>query len=387
MEMELNSIKDAFDRVTNNKRLSASKSQEIIEQVGLEIEQALIRLQSVNDASPTNHRVVLTELKAKLKDIAPLTHLESTQKELNIALSKYLKILEKSFIPDISKAYRNVDGDIHTVNQIIASHFYRDGLFDIGDCFIDESMEPEAAASKSPFLEIYRILEAMRSRNLQPALSWAAANHEKLEQSGSDIEMKLHRQHFVEILQNRGRDEALDYARTVFPPFGAKYMSEVQKLMACLLWAGKLDSSPYSDLLSPVHWDKLAEELTREFCNLIGQSYESPLSVTIAAGVQGLPTLLKLANLMTMKRQEWQSMKQLPVPVDLDREFQFHSIFVCPVSRDQATDDNPPMLLSCGHVLCKQSIAKLSKNNSARPFKCPYCPSEIEAGQCRQLYI
>nr|GMD58561.1 protein RMD5 homolog A-like [Ipomoea batatas] len=385
--MELNSIKDAFDRVTNNKRLSASKSQEIIEQVGLEIEQALIRLQSVNDASPTNHRFVLTELKAKLKDIAPLTHLESTQKELNIALSKYLKILEKSFIPDISKAYRNVDCDIHTVNQIIASHFYRGGLFDIGDCFIDESMEPEAAASKSPFLEMYRILEAMRSQNLQPALSWAAANHEKLEQSGSDIEMKLHRQHFVEILQNRCRDEALDYARTVFPPFGAKYMSEIQKLMACLLWAGKLDSSPYSDLLSPVHWDKLGEELTREFCNLIGQSYESPLSVTIAAGVQGLPTLLKLANVMTMKRQEWQSMKQLPVPVDLDREFQFHSIFVCPVSRDQATDENPPMLLSCGHVLCKQSITKLSKNNSARPFKCPYCPSEIEAGQCRQLYI
>lgn len=164
-------------------------------------------------------------------------------------------------------------------------------------------------------------------------------------------------------------------------------MTEVQKLMTSLLWAGKLESSPYSELLSASHWSKLAEELTLQFCNILGQSYESPLSVTIAAGVQGLPTLLKLMNVMTVKKQEWQSMKQLPVPVDLDREFQFHSVFVCPVSREQASEENPPMLLSCGHVLCKQSITKLSKNNSTRPFKCPYCPSEAEVGKCKQLYL
>ncbi|KAL8250920.1 hypothetical protein R6Q59_034613 [Mikania micrantha] len=41
-------------------------------------------------------------------------------------------------------------------------------------------------------------------------------------------------------------------------------------------------------------------------------------------------------------------MKQLPVPVDLGHEFQFHSIFVPPVSRDQASEENPPMLMSCG---------------------------------------
>nr|GLL19319.1 protein RMD5 homolog A-like [Ipomoea trifida] len=383
--MELTTIKDAFDRVTKKQKLSSSKTQEIIAQIGQEIEQAISNMQ--NDPSLANHKLILSELKTKLKEIAPLNHLEGTQKELNIALSKYPKILEKYFNPDISKAYRNVDFDIHTVNQIIASHFYREGLFDLGDCFVNESREPEAAANKSPYLEMYQILEAMRCRNLQPALSWAANNQEKLKNCGSDIEMKLHRQHFVEILQNRGRDEALNYARTFFPPFATKYMAEIQKLMACLLWAGRLDSSPYSDLLSPKHWEKLAEDLTRQFCNLIGQSYESPLSVTIAAGVQGLPTLLKLMNVMTAKKQEWQSMKQLPVPVDLDREFQFHSLFVCPVSRDQATEENPPMLLSCGHVLCKQSITKLSKNNSTRPFKCPYCPSEVEVGQCRQLYF
>ncbi|KAI8016415.1 hypothetical protein LOK49_LG05G01818 [Camellia lanceoleosa] len=86
-------------------------------------------------------------------------------------------------------------------------------------------------------------------------------------------------------------------------------MTEVQKLMACLLWAGRLDSSRYSEFLSPSHWDKLAEEPTRQFYNILGQSCENPLSVTIAAGVQGLPTLLKLMNVMIGKKQEWQSIK------------------------------------------------------------------------------
>ncbi|XP_051140588.1 protein RMD5 homolog [Andrographis paniculata] len=386
--MELNSIKDAFDRVTKKQKLSSSKSQEIIAQVCQEIEQAISRIQSGQEsASPSDHKPILNELKAKLKGVAPLSQMEDTQKDLNISLSKYSKLLEKSFIPDISKAYRNVDFDIHSINQIIACHFYREGLFDLGDSFADECREPEAKEKKTPFLEMFHILEAIKCRKLEPALTWAMKNHDELTQTGSNIELKLHRLQFVEILQNGTRGEALKYARTFLAPFGAKHLAEVQKLMGCLLWAGRLDSSPYSELLSSVHWDKLSEELTRDFCNLLGQSYESPLSVTIAAGVQGLPTLLKLMNVMSGKKQEWQSMKQLPVPIDLDKEFQFHSIFVCPVSRDQASEENPPMLLTCGHVLCKQSIAKLSKNNSTRPFKCPYCPSEVEAGQCKQLYF
>ncbi|CAA0817242.1 LisH/CRA/RING-U-box domains-containing protein [Striga hermonthica] len=305
--MELNSVKDAFDRVTKKEKLSSSKSQEMIQHVEAEIERTL----SIIPSGQEDHRPILNALKAKLNDLAPQKQLAGTLKELNIALSKYQKLLEKSFIPDISKAFRKIDFDTHTVNQIIISHFHREGKFDLGDCFVEESEEPEAAAvHKSPFLEMFAILDAIKSRNLMPALTWAAANHEQLNKNGSDIELKLHRLQLVEILEKNGRDDALKHARAFLAPFASTHMSEVQKLMACLLWAGRLDQSPYTELLSPLHWDRLLDELARELCNLIGQSYESPLSVTVAAGVQGLPTLLKLMNvMMTGRKQEWQTMK------------------------------------------------------------------------------
>ncbi|GMH14697.1 hypothetical protein Nepgr_016538 [Nepenthes gracilis] len=385
--MELRNNKDTFDHVTKKQKLCSSKLNEAMDQTGQEIERALVELQTAdaNNSHP-DHKSLLAELKAKLKDIAHLGQLEGMQKELNVALSKYTKQLEKSFNQDISRAYRNVDFDMHTVDQIIAGHLYRQGLFDIGDCFANEAGVQESAAVKSPFIEMHHILKAIKSLNLDPALKWAAANREQLKQKGSDLELKLLRQQYIEILQKRSRDEALKHARTFLAPFASTHMAEIQKLMACLLWAGKLDSSPYSDLLSPNNWDELSEELTREFCNLLGQPFESPLSMTVAAGVQGLPTLLKLTSVMAGKRQEWLSMKQLPVPVELDREFQFHTVFVCPVSRDQATEENPAMLMPCGHVLCKQSIMKLSKGNT-KSFKCPYCPTAVDSVQCKQLYF
>ncbi|CAI8591327.1 unnamed protein product [Vicia faba] len=385
--MELNSIKDAFDRVAKKQKLCSSKSQETVDQVGHEIEQALATLQSPQGPSiPADQKSVLTELKSKLSAIGSLQQLEGPHKELNSSLAKYQKLLEKSLNTDISKAYRNVEFDTHIINQIIASHFYRLGLFDLGDNFINEAGEPNATVLRSQFLEMHQVIEAMRGRNLQPALTWVSANSEKLAQIGSNLELKVHTLQYVEVVQNGTQADALKYSRTYLARFAETHKDDFQKLMGCLMYIKRLQNSPYSELLSPIHWETTTEELARQFCSLMGHSYENPLSMVFAAGVEGLPTLLKLANVMAAKKQEWQEMKQLPVPVELGKEFQFHSIFVCPVSRDQGSEENPPMLLPCLHVLCKQSILKLSKN-STRTFKCPYCPAETTVTHCRQVYF
>lgn len=380
-------MRDAFNRVAKKQKLSTSKSQEVIDQVGHDIGQTLLNIQSDQDpASPVDQRSILAELRSKLTASSLLKQLEGSQKELNIDLSKYQKVLEKTLNADISKVYRNVEFDKHTLHQIIISHLYHEGMFDIADCLVTEAGEPEAVSLRCQFEEMHQILEAMKSKNLEPALSWVSENHARLKASGSDLELKLLKLQYMDILQKKSQQDALNYMRTYLSPFSSSHMDEIQKLMGCLLWAGKVEQSPYADLIAPSQWEKLSEELAEEFCSFLGRSLRSPLSVAVAAGIEGLPTLLKLANVMAAKKQDWQAMKHLPVPLELGEEFQFHSVFVCPVSRDQASEENPPMMLPCGHVLCKQSIHKLSKS-CTRSFKCPYCPLDASVAQCRRLFF
>lgn len=50
-----------------------------------------------------------------------------------------------------------------------------------------------------------------------------------------------------------------------------------------------------------------------------------------------LPALLKLAGVMEKGGQDLAHCEQLPIEIELGQEFVYHSIFACPVSRDQST--------------------------------------------------
>jgi hypothetical protein len=55
------------------------------------------------------------------------------------------------------------------------------------------------------------------------------------------------------------------------------------------------------------------------------------------------------------------TLAQIEIP--LPPENRYHSVFACPVSKDQSTEQNPPMMMSCGHVVSKDSLQKLSKTS------------------------
>ena len=79
---------------------------------------------------------------------------------------------------------------------------------------------------------------------------------------------------------------------------------------------------------------------------------------------------------------QWKLIFQVEIP--LPPTYRFHSIFVCPVSKEQTTDENPPMMMPCGHVIAQETMSRMSKGAS---FKCPYCPNESKPEAAKKLYM
>ena len=152
-----------------------------------------------------------------------------------------------------------------------------------------------------------RILDAIKDRNLEPALEWARANREALNLRGttlkfskagvlqkSSLELRLHKLKFVELLRAGSKLAAITYARQNFPAFVEGQEREVQGLMCAVMYAGPgLADSPYGHLLDPSHWTDIGDLFLRDACALLGLSVESPLAVAVNAGCVALPALLK----------------------------------------------------------------------------------------------
>ena len=79
--------------------------------------------------------------------------------------------------------------------------------------------------------------------------------------------------------------------------------------------------------------------------------------------------------------------EKLPVDLDLGSSFAFHSTFTCPISKELATPENPPVMLQCGHVLALGSVTKLARGSRTSCVKCPYCAGESTISTAAALSI
>ena len=242
---------------------------------------------------------------------------------------------------------------------------------------------------------MYTILTALQNHHdLEPAIAWARTNSRELEHRGSNLEFELARLKFVELYTSvpepsnphSGTLRALAYARSTFPSFSARYTKETSHLSGSLAFSTALAQSPYGAFFtSHSSYTSVSETFTREFCGLLGLASTSPLYTAVTAGGISLPILEKVERVMAASRGQWTSVNELPVETPLPAEMQFHSIFVCPVSKEQGTDENPPMMLPCGHVIAKESLEMHARGKPR--MKCPYCPGESQAREARRVYI
>jgi hypothetical protein len=368
-------------------------------------------------------------------------------KAASSAHKKVGRSLDKHFpLKELPTDNDSLENHLPLINRAIAMHLLREGQFKVASTFISEvqAKNPQAGASnfdepmdededeeeaddegedtdadgslgpgmsqeddydlsslhsqelQDKFAEMYRILQELKAHNLLPAIEWARENSEELEARGSNLEFELSKLQFVWLFkgpavnglpddQHNGLSGALAYARDHFGRFQGRHLREIQQLASAVVFAPNLGASPYEHIFAiSTAFTDVAASFTREFCSLLGLSAESPLYLAVTAGALALPRLIKYMQATKARGTEWTTAQELPFETPLPESMLFHSIFVCPVSKEQTTEENPPMVIPCGHMLARDTLQKLCKGNR---FKCPYCPSEGLMRDARRVVL
>ncbi|OTB05641.1 hypothetical protein M426DRAFT_319626 [Hypoxylon sp. CI-4A] len=415
------------------KLANSAKLSDAIEDVDKIIESLVAardKVASANDPHTTS--LTLTKLQNPIRE--ELDGLTSDLKLVYKAQNEFNKSLKNAFSKANGTLPTDEDPMMpHStlINRAIAMHLLREGQFGVASTFINEAQpqsetaralqsqfqqspstsQPaeshsheaptdtiitdadipsdltalQSQALQSSFADMYSILSALRAHHLLPAISWARENYVELEARGSNLEFELCKLQYIWLFKgpevnglpatsDNGVRGALEYARQNFGRFQHRHLREIQQLSAALVYASNIGASPYAAIFDISRaFEDVASSFTREFCSLLGLSAESPLYVAATAGTLALPQLVKYTSKTNSKRAQWTTENELAFETPLPRSMMYHSIFVCPVSKEQTTEENPPVILPCGHVLASESLQKLAKGSR---YKCPYCPSE-----------
>ena len=133
----------------------------------------------------------------------------------------------------------------------------------------------------------------------------------------SSLEFYLHRSKYLRLLSASHTPiptHAIDYANKYLRPFYDSHPGEFQRLLSCIMYLPKLETSPYADLASPtVHCD-LEPMFATEFSACLGLSKQVPLKVVGDIGGGGaLAKIEKGRKIMRERKSEWSQADELPV--------------------------------------------------------------------------
>uniref|UniRef100_A0A2P2I2N5 Protein RMD5 homolog B-like n=2 Tax=Hirondellea gigas TaxID=1518452 RepID=A0A2P2I2N5_9CRUS len=384
--VEIDKVLDKFASFDKFRKTSLDNLEEKLQEYLDELDEVAANApsdESISSGAPllTSEQVSnMTAVLAQVKEVS--SSISSKHRELHSVVSKVGKAIDKNFESSFDFMQPNVpflrEETRPMMLEIICNHLCREGMQDIAEQLMTDSHLTLSSEFTDTYKEVNRIVAGLRERNLKPAMEWMSNNRTQLQEKKSCLEFKLHRLAFICMLADSTQDisAAVEYARNNLTPFIRQHKQAIQHAMGALVFMRSgLEGTPYSDLLNPREWDDLLETFTRDACNVMGLAINSPLAVCMRAGCASLPVLLNIKQVLseTQVQNMWSGKEELPIELHMGEQRTYHSIFACPILRQLSTESNPPMRLTCGHVISKEALTKLIQANKV---KCPYCPVE-----------
>ncbi|GJJ12159.1 hypothetical protein Clacol_006400 [Clathrus columnatus] len=317
---------------------------------------------SAGDSSSSTHRTVSDTLESLLDSLQSLKQRVVT--ESNPQVLRELPDLVESKKKEVDERQKEVHASLGKLGKAIDKETGVDIPFQL----------------REQLVEMHRILNALEAEDINPALEWVNNNRQFLSSRSSPLEFHLHRSHYLRLLFSPTHPSsltALEYIKSISPTLYSAHANEIHKLVTCMIYLppSRLALSPYAEFINPNIHVEVGLEFVQEYCANLGLSKQLPLRIVGDIGGGGaLSRIEKGRKVMRERKSEWSQTNELPIEIPLPVENRYHSIFACPVSKEQSTETNPPMMMGCGHVVNKDSLDKLRK--SAGRVKCPYCPVE-----------
>ncbi|CAH0727163.1 unnamed protein product, partial [Brenthis ino] len=384
-------VEQDLDKATSKFTALNDYANKILEDLINQVEELRneILKQSPNTPLSQSQTKIVNDLAASVKQT--VFQLSTDHRELHATVSRVGKSIDRHFIVDYAAVAPKAESFCSDTNrpimeQAIAQHLYRQGLEEVGDSLVAEA--GVTAERGSTFAQLQRCAASLSAGDPAPALAWAAAREHELVHS--PLPFTLHRMQALKLARSHGVTAAIEYARAQFPAHAARHERALQAAVCALAWCTRDAPAPpphYAHLLDLKALGAEAGELfVREACALLRLAPHSPLAGAVLAGARVLPALLDVRAKMSHPHvlAAWAD-DELPLEVELGEEGGgYHSVFACPILRQQASEHNPPMRLLCGHVISRDALNKLALGLK---LKCPYCPMEQSPSEARQIYF
>ncbi|XP_068629770.1 E3 ubiquitin-protein transferase RMND5B isoform X2 [Battus philenor] len=385
-------VEQDLDKATSKFNALNEHTNKVLEDIISQVEDLKKEISKQPPDSPLTQTqaMVLSDLAANVKQT--VFQMSTDHRELHATVSRVGKSIDRHFVADYASVAPKAESFCSDTNrpimeQAIAQHLYRQGLEDVGDVFVSEA-KVESVERTCAFALLQRCAAALAEGDPAPALQWVQRRAHQLQHS--PLPFALHTVHTLKVAREQGVGAAIEYAREQFPAHAARHERQLAAAVCALAWLTPGAGPPpphYNRLLDPRALGAEAAELfLREACALLRLAPLSPLAGAVVAGARVLPALHDIRAKMSHQHvaAAWGD-DELPLEVELGAEGSgYHSVFACPILRQQASDQNPPMRLLCGHVISRDALNKLALGAK---LKCPYCPMEQSPSEARQIYF
>lgn len=357
---------DRLKKRLHNSRLLTSSHIDKITQILSEFES---KAESLNDEEFSES---ISSLFQEISLLEPLKKICQEHRDTYTHLARIGKESEKflNFNLEDLKAHQSEKFDKTILNQIFSNYLVSQGLLTQASMLNGLNLNPEC--------EIYETIEHIRSGNLDSALDSAC----KLGTSSRSVQFHIHKLKYVNLVKSNDTTQAVNYAREHLSQFSDKHIEEIKHLMcACLYVSNPLDSA-YCELFGEGYSQVVIQDILKEFSRFSELPSVQEIQTLLKAGQQAAPQILPLAQISS---RIWTN--PLPAEIRLTQDLKFHSTFVCPVSKEVATENNPPIMLPCGHLIAKATMDRLLAGTVRLKFKCPTCPIEATDKDSKQIFI